>query len=413
MLNTKQYTIRKISEKSEIPKIKELFNNVFKKENVGTLAEVATDSMPGLSYHNWYVAESDIDKELVAGLAQISWDITFKNIKLKVWEQAIVGTLEKHRGKGLLTGLNKKLDENALAENVDMIIIQGIPGFYDKFGYRYSIEFENHINMQLELIEEDNKSYVEFRNALKKDIPFFIEQEKIRDDLYTIQSRRSADNWCYLMTDAKETEYSCDIWIFDYKNYSYFVKVQKEGFGEGLIVSEISENLPEILWSSLLSFLKEVAVKRGKPYIRFDLPAAGSAAKKLVESGAELTGDYGWQVKIVNPLSFLTKIKTVLEKRLSISSSADFSGIFSFWAHRKRINLHITKSVINQITIGNCDSDLEVMIPEDLFEPLVLGFHSWKELRICRPDLYSYSKEAEVLSNTLFPKEMSWLYSIW
>lgn len=406
-MDNKIYAFRNSTSK-DLENIKVTLDKVFtEEEGVGNLALVATESMPGISDNSWYLIE-DNNKKIVSLLAQVSWDIRFNDIKLNVWEQAIVGTLKEHCGNGLMTELNRQLDISARENSVDMIMIQGIPGFYNKFGYRYAIDFENHINIDLDRIKGRTKN--SFREADINDIPLFIEQEKFRKEIFSLQSYRNEKSWHYLLNDSKQTEYSSDVWIMDEK---YFVKIQKEGFGDGLIISEISEGIPLKSLKSLLSFLKLRAREREKPYIRFDLSEKGALADNLLKLGASVDSRYGWQVKIVDVVSFLNKIKPVLEVRIKNSSFNNFKGALSITISNKPLVIEINNSHINNIYYGEYENALNIILPKDLMEPLFLGYKNLKELQYIRPDLFSFDSKAIELTEVIFPKLSNWLYSIW
>lgn len=406
-MDPKNYIFRN-SKRDDLDKIEQLLNMVFtEEEGVGKLASVATDNLPGLSYNSWYLIENK--KKLVAALARVEWNISFDDIKLNVWEQAIVGTLKNHRKKGLIRELNRKLDIDANKSDIDLIIIQGIPCFYNKFGYRYAIDFENHINLKLHTIK-DKFDKNRFRLADSRDYRLFKDQESVRKDIFSIQSIRSQKNYEYILEDSKKTDYSSDIWVLD--NNFYF-KVQKQGFGDGLIVSELSEDLTSNKLDEILPFLKSLAKKDNKPYIRFDISAKTPISNILQSYGAKIEGIYGWQVKIVDRYKFLNKIKPILNRRLKSSIFKTFTGSLSLIIEGVNHILNIKDGVITRIFKSSEETQLNLTLPDDLAESLFLGFRSFDDLNYIRPDLISFENETKKLINVLFPPLNNWLYSIW
>lgn len=183
------------------------------------------------------------------------------------------------------------------------------------------------------------------------------------------------------------------------------------GFGDGLIISEISENISMEDLLNLLSFLKYKAKEGNKPYIRFNLQENSPVSKKLINLGAKCEGRYGWQVKIHNPLGFLNKIKSSLENRVLNSETKD--GIYQISFGSGAINIVIKDKKITSINSDELEANHTIFIPRDLFEPLVLGFKSFSELEYCRPDLRPFTQEGRSFINTIYPKRDSWLYNIW
>lgn len=408
----KKYNFRNLNEHDNLDKLKDLFDSVFKDEGVGDLAVVATENLPGLENEQWYVAEDVKNNRLVSGLAQVDWDLRIGNIKLKAWEQAIVGTLPENRGEGLVAKLNQMLDNDAIEKNVDLIIIQGIANYYNKYGYFYSSGLENHINIQLDKIKDLETDIATF-STTEEDIDILLEQEHIRENIYFLRSVRTKANWKYMLNESKKTEYKSDTLMFEISNIKYYIKIQFEGFGEGLIVTEFSEDLAIEHYPLFLSLLKSIAKKREKPYIRFNLSINSEITKKLIDHGAVIEGHYGWQIKIVDKICFLNKISSILNSRLSSLDIGKKDFIFSLKVNNRPINFLIENLKIKEINSNEIKSDFGAEIPTDLFNPIVLGFHHWKRLQETRPDIFPYGKETEKILDTLFPKKDSWIYNKW
>lgn len=402
------YKFRHLSNNSELEQLSDFFNSVFNSKIEGALAKRATLEMPGLNIKDWYIQE--YDKKIVSAIAKVEWNIFIDNIKLIVWEQAFVGTHEKHRGKKLISNLNNILDKDAKNAEVDFIMIQGIPDFYSKFGYRYAIEFENHLNLPLKCINDvDDKDY-KIKKGSINDYPTYVNQEDLVKNNYYIKSQRSKDVWSYQLSHNNDVPYSSEVWFID----NYFVKISRDGFGDGLIISEISENIPSSHFYVMLSFLKKIAIERGKPYLRFNIQHNSSPAKMVLKKGANFDKTYGWQVKIINIVKFLNKIKPILQGRINDSEFKNLSDFFYIIISGKYIYFTFNDGLITNISNEEPqDGNLGVHLPNDCIEPLILGFRSWKEIQYCRCDLYSFNPSSEKLVETLFPKKNSWINSIW
>jgi len=113
-------------------------------------------------------------------------------IRLKVAEMGLVGTHGEHRGRGLQKLLNREFDRTLEEEQFDLAVIQGIPGFYHKFGYHYAVAMENHIVLPLEKIPDafHNSNYT-FRLACQDDIPFLMKEDETYRSRYLVSSVRS------------------------------------------------------------------------------------------------------------------------------------------------------------------------------------------------------------------------------
>lgn len=415
-MKSHQYTLTSLKDLSELKELKDLFNEVFPEEKVGNLAETVTQFMPGMTLSNWYTTRESQTGILAAALTRLQWDILFGDIPIKVWEQAIVGTRPDHRRKGLIRSLNDQLHNEAAENSVDMLIIQGIPDFYRQFGYRYGLAMENHINLDLSKIEESGGagriSEKSFREATLEDYPLFHKEEQARDRSYLVKAHRSRENWHYYLKDGRGTEYSSETWIFSGESGESYIKIQHHGFGEGLILSEMSDTLTGSDLDAVLGFLKRKAGEMGKPYLRFNLPVEIPVSRNLVEKGAQIVDEYGWQVKIPDPFAFVEKILPVLQKRLEDAGDRS-TGELCLNMGKEVIVLSLNEGNIVRISREIPKEAWTIILPRDLFEPLILGFRTPGEIRRIRPDLTPWQEESGRLLKILFPKQISWLYNIW
>ncbi len=406
--------------------IRALLNRVFHPQRVGDLARTFFHHLPGLKKEHWFTLTQETTGEPVSSFTLIPWTWEMEGIRLEVAEMGLVGTLDTCRGQGMMTRLNHHFDTHVKAAGVDLCIIQGIPGFYHNFGYHYALEFESHLDLPLALIPApvaNNVAEFEFRRANLDDIDFLMAQDAHYRNAHTFSVFRSRDEWAYLLTHSKSTEYGSDFWIMgtEAKGPKFYARIPFEGFGNGLILSEISQDISHGGFAALMVFCKSLATDGGKPHIRINLHSKSPGGRMALAMGAAASRPYAWQIKIPDRIGFLNRITPVLEKRLE-------KGIFKNYTGQLRLDLY-TESIDlvfdqGRITIARGDRtarETVFCIPGDLFTPLILGYRSWKDLQYCRPDIFPANQylrfkpavlpdEAGVLVDTLFPPGTSWIY---
>jgi predicted N-acetyltransferase YhbS len=415
--------IRKALSENDSIQLKELLNNVFNPEKVGDLAETFFHHLPGINNNFWFLAEDRNSNKLVSSFTLIPWIWEYEGVQLKVAEMGLVGTDENYRGQGLMKLLNKEFDKTLEKESFDLGVIQGIPGFYHKFGYYYAIALENHINLPLEAIPDETSNDFNFRLATEKDIPFLMHQDEIYKSKYTVTVKRNESNWMYILSHGKTTDYGSEIWIMEDINRvsRYYFRIQFQGFANGLILSETSENINTMDIYKMFTFCKKLAIDRSKPYIRLNLHNQSSTGKQAISLGAKDCLTYGWQIKIQNKLGFLKKITPVIEKRLSNSSYCQYTGKLRLDFYQETIDISIKEGKLTAIEKGDYTSCINIFcIANDLFPSLVLGHRSWKEIQYIRPDIFPehlYTNPfagainiSGELIDIIFPKNISWVY---
>ncbi len=407
------YTFRRGISPKDAEKLRDLFTPIFHPEEVGVLAETFFNHLPGRDYRYWFLMEEKESSVPVSAFTLIPWTWMLEGIGLKVAEQGIVGTLEAHRRKGLMRTLNAEFDATVREEGFDLSIIQGIPGFYCNFGYYYAVELENHINLPLHVLPgEDAGSRFAFRMAGMDDIPYLMDEENAYREAYFIASRRSEELWRFIFTDALRTELASEFWIMEDRAHDerFYFRISLHGFGTGLIISEASEGITWPAFEGLLSFAGKLAVERGKPYVRINLPNASRVGGMAIEMGAVPGMPYAWQVKIADPARLLARLAPVLESRIAESRFRGLTGTVRIDLYRSRHDLVWDGGRLMSISPPGGEVRHTMSVGSDCFPALVLGYRSWKELRHNRPDVFPSSPETGDLVNVLFPKKISWIY---
>ena len=418
----RKYKIRRAERPEDADKLKTHFNVVFQEEEVGELAYTFFHHLPGLERRHWFIAQDRGSGEAAAAFVLIPWEWEFEGIHLSVAEMGIVGTGEKHRGQGLIRKLYKEFEAVLEEEGFDLSVIQGIPGFYHKFGYYYALSLENHIELPLHAVPEGGQKGFEFRRAKEVDIPFLMLQDEVYRKDRTISVKRDRATWEYLLTYSQETDCGSEYWIFNRGDGErYYSRIPYKGFGEGLIVSEVSENISFEGSIGLFSFCKGLAREREKPFIRLNLPSNSVPALSALHLGANQGPCYAWQVKVPSVLHFLSKISSLFEKRIAKSPFSRFTGTLHLNFYREAIDFQFEKGLLTLLPAEKETSSesFTFCIPEDLFPPLVLGHRTWRELRCTRPDIFPMGSYSAPSSNTrqtglmmdyLFPPLNGWIH---
>ncbi len=404
-----EFSIRRANSDQDAEKLKVFYNDIFHPEDVGGFAEIIFKHFPGMEKRYWFILEDEAKDQIIAAFSLIPWEWAFNGIPLKVAEMGIVGTHADYRGRGLQRILNQEFDRVLIDEGFDLAVIQGIPGFYDQFGYRYSLPLENHINLPLHIIPASEATYA-FRLATLEDIPFLMQEDESYRARYSFSAVRSKAKWRYLLAESKKTEYGSEFWIMETDDDKFYCRIPAEGFGEGFIVNEVSEGISTAALKALFAFCKEKAEEREKPYIRLNLHNEAAAAKMAVALGAKEGKPYAWQVKFPNVIRFLEHIAPVLEKRIRASAFKGYTGVFRLNFYRSKVDLVWEQGALKSIRKGDGDPDGSFTISPELFPMLALGHRDWRELRHIRPDIFPGSGESALFIEALFPKEDSWIH---
>jgi predicted acetyltransferase len=407
------YTIRRVEHPGEADELLQLFNGIFHPEKVGDFAYTLFHHFPGMKQEYWYVACDNKSGNIVSSFALLPWIWECEGVALKAGEMGIVGTHPEHRKRGLLKRLATEMSATLEEEKYDLSVIQGIPGFYHRFGYYYAVPLENHINLPLHIIKDkEEKEVFSFRLGDVKDIPFFLEQDRVYRSLYDLGCVRNELCWKYLLTKSKETEYGSDIWIMEKEKgpEKYYIRIPGQGFGEGLIVSECSEDITCEAMESVLRFCKKKALEKKLPYIRLNLHNESPLGQFARYLGVKRGTPYAWQIKIPDIPRFLKTITPVLEKRIQSSSFRNYTGTIRFDFYSFGVDCSSKGGALESVHPAKGECELVFHLPTDLVPALFLGHRSWHVFRENRPDIFPNSVKSAMLVDTLFPGIRSWIH---
>ena len=388
---------------------------VHRDEGIGKMCRRLFMYHPSTRPDDLIFVEDEGTGEVVSSLCLIPWQWRYDNVILEAGEMGIVGTLEPYRRRGLIRAQTNYFKELLMERGFDLSHIQGIPYFYRQFGYEYTIPLIGGYRIEMHQIPDpgkDIKPCFTCRPEVTADLPILRRlYDEAAQDL-TIHACRDDEIWQYLSEYTSDAETAYEGWSVEDANgkvVGYF-RIQEHGFGEGVTVYEVSRlNYDAAL--AILRYLKKLANIRKKPYIRLQLPDNCVLMQTARYHGAHDLGSYAWQIHIPDMARFLRKIGPALERRLTESP---FSGLIEeirINFYRETIALNFKNGKLTQVQkLGSAGGPIRV--PPRAAVPLMLGYRSCEELRESWPDLGMPSREA-YLMDTLFPKMVSYLYTIY
>ncbi|NGX53123.1 MAG: hypothetical protein KR126chlam5_01436 [Candidatus Anoxychlamydiales bacterium] len=328
-----------------------------------------------------------------------------------------VGTLKEYRNKGLIRLLNKRFVELLRRDEFIMSHIQGIAFFYKQFDYEYAIPLEGGFRIDPHYIEDTlvgKSQKIKFRKATKIDIPILeiiYEKSALKFDITSI---REEQIWNFLLGPALSWDPTMEIWniLDENDNITGYFRITQVGFGEGLILNEVS-NLTYVMAQAVLKKLRDLCKKYNKPFIRLNIHQNATLTKVALNLSAINLGHYAWQIKIIDLKKFVEKVSNIFEKRIKSSVFENLTEKILINLYQVAIKLNFIGGKIKNIDLVKFSKDNGLLrIPPSLFIPLVLGYYSREDLVQHHHD-FLYNKKDELLIDALFPKVDSFIYSIY
>ncbi|MFZ5915335.1 MAG: GNAT family N-acetyltransferase [Chloroflexota bacterium] len=386
------------------------FNGSIHDDSVAAMTHELIHHHPHTRPEGWLFVEDQATGQIISSLCLIPWTWRYEGVALQVGEMGIVGTREDYRHRGLVRALAARFDELLRQGDFDLSPIQGIPFFYRQLGYEYALPLEADWRLELYQSPDPPPGY-SFRQATLDDLPALMAMyDQAAADL-SIHAARDEAVWRYLFGPSLKTEVTAQTWLVldETKRRVGYYRVPEHGFGEGLIVNEVSR-LSHDAALAVLDHLKRLAVGRRKPYLRLNLPVDGTLVQVARCHGARHIGTYAWQIRLVDVGRLLGKLAPVLERRIAASPFAGLTEQVCLNLYREAFEMRFERGRLVAVESLGFKGRSGIDLPPALAAPLLLGYRSRQELAQVYPDVMVWP-EWSCLVDVLFPKVSSFIYT--
>jgi predicted acetyltransferase len=408
------FILRAVQDDSDVQRLARFNKIIHSGEDLESLVGTLIKEHPYGKRHYWLYLEETQTKKIVSSVALVPWKINFGGETLTAAELGFVGTLPDYRNRGFARICIEQFHRIVEEEGFAFSFLQGIPYYYRQFGYEYAIPLEPMFNLELAKISsQKDQSGTRFmiRRAEQSDLPHLKRLYERSMRHYEISTNRSLPVWQFLLGPSLRTEMIRDTYcVVDLKtNPVAYFRIAHHGFGEGLIVDEVSDTIKDVR-PLIMSFLKKTARERKKPYIRFNLSPKHEFVRFARRLGAEEKHVYAFQIRIGNTLRFLKAILPVLEKRISESSFSGLTGKVNLNLYKEAFLFHFHMGKIKNMDQVDANCETPIRLPPFAALQLFFGHRSILELKSIYPDVWIENDGWKVL-DILFPKLDSFLHT--
>jgi hypothetical protein len=347
--------------------------------------------------------------EVVSSLVLLPWTLRYGGVPLPVGEMGMVGTLESHRGQGLVRIQTEYFMQRLRERGCLLSLIQGIPYFYRQFGYEYAMPLEGGLRLSGRELPAPPEAAFTFRQATADDLPALQQLYDAAAQDLAVHTARDEAIWRYLLAEPAGSALRCETWLVkdaSGRAAGYF-RLPDFHFDEELAVSEVSQ----LNWDTalaMLHWLKQAAAERSKPGIRLNLPAGCTLMQAARALGAHDLGTYAWQVHVPDLAALLRAIGPVLEQRLAASPFAGLSRDLQICSYRDSISLRFEAGRLATVAASG-PAEGAINFPPLTFTPVLFGHRTVEQMRLAYPDI-SVDGSVRLLFETLFPPVASFIY---
>ncbi|NUM49329.1 MAG: GNAT family N-acetyltransferase [Anaerolineales bacterium] len=368
--------------------------------------------------------------KIVSALCTVSQTWMYEGVPFGVGRPELVATHPDYRRRGLIRMQMDIVHQWSQERGEIMQVITGIPWYYKQFGYEMALDLSGGRTAFVPHIPKLKNGQTEpftFRPATEADIPTLMEIYAHNGTLYGLTCQRNEAMWRYELNGRSEEN---------------LVRIQVSLIETpaGEVVGYLGH--PPRLWDTVLA-LNFMGLKPGISWLDV-VPATMRFAQKVGETYAaqkengkfegiyfslgrehpmydlfpntlpRVRPPYAWYVRIPDVTGFVRHIAPALERRLSNSPLAGYSGKLALNFYRSGTRLTFENGTITHVEAWQPGPDEEgdVRLPDLSFLRLLCGQKSFEELDAFMVDCSANNDSARALVHALFPKRPANVWGI-
>jgi predicted acetyltransferase len=405
----KEYALQRLLTDEDVEQNLELMRNVFIHDvNIDPFVRKLLSDHPTMKLNDFFAIKHQ--GKIVAGLNLIPLEWSVGGVLMKVAELGCVATLPEYRRQGLQRRLIRAFHKQAAEQEYDLCAIEGIPFFYRQFGYEYALPLDEETRIELDRIP-DYQGEVNVRPFTARDIPEAMRLLTECQSKFYVHSIRDERIWKMQQETGLVSADRFEGYVFekDGKTLAY-IRMSENPQNKELILREASD-IDRYVGKAILKFLRDVGRQRGLDTLLSRLSHYDSLTDQLIAlGGTERTPPYAWQIRIVNYLRILQKMKPLFESRLAASAShRNLNETLTFNFYRFIIEVSVENGKITDIREVDSTEDRAIRLNPLVFAQLLLGHRSREELEMTYPDFLIRPSHKNLI-DVLFPKLPSYIH---
>lgn len=389
-----------------------------------------------IGIHDDVAVVADKDNRIVAATLLLRMPLDYAGVLVPAGRPEIVAAHPDVRNRGFIRNIFHLIHARSAFRGDLVQGITGIPYYYRQFGYEYALTLGGHYQMPFSSIPAASATApdtITLRRATTDDVMALLM-------LYERDKRRLHNGKPMLVTSHVDATYmryaiatnqSHDPWV------PYVIESSDGTVIGSLFTNRVRFGAIEVrslttephvplyrIFDALCRQLVQVAATMTPnndstppaSEIQFWLGVDHPAYQLIARQPHQQHRPYGWYIRVDDIPTFVQHIVAPLEKRLSQSTMAGYTGTLNIDMYRSGLQLVFDKGKITAKPWKRDGAWQNMRTPgaaQAGYPPLVMlqqlfGLHSLSVLRDFYPDIYA-SHEAHQLLDTIFPKQSSWL----
>jgi len=382
---------------------------------------------PTFRTSDFTIVEDVVKGQIVSVMNLIPQTWTYAGIPFKVGRPELVGTLPEYRNRGLVRRQFEVIHRWSEQEGDQIQAITGIPYYYRQFGYEMAMNLSGGrtgYTAHIPRLTDGGSEPYRIRPAVEVDIPFISElyiagcqrslvaclrNEAIWKDELTGKGEKNVQRQVICIIETNNAE---QVGFLAHPAFTWgdTMAVLSYEIAPGFSWREVTPSVIRYLESIYAGYESEHGTKKPFGAFGFVLGEEHPIYKVIPDSLPRVRKPYAWYLRVADVPGFLRLITPELEKRLSESPMAGYTGELKITFYRDGIRMVFEKGKLVTIEawkptpVGHSG---EAAFPPHTFLQLLFGYRSLDMLKVNFVDCWTDRDEMHVLLSALFPSRPS------
>ena len=412
----------------------------------GHTYDLISGRLPGFQAGDFTIVEDASTGQIVSSLSLIPQVWAYEGIPFQVGRPEIVGTAPAYRRRGLVREQFAEVHQWSKARGDLVQVITGNPWYYRQFGYELALTLGGGrmgYGPNIPRLKAGAAETYAIRPACADDLPFIARMYDRAMARQPIHCQRSEALWRYELDGRSETNlnrktlhiieraggpgnaaaragffaltpwlWGANMWLSAYEiDFAPNAAAFAEAFAEASWL-EITPAVLRCVWSVGEGYARG----EGKTLEMFGLGlGAEHPAYALFSDCLPVARKPGaWYIRVADLPAFVRRIAPALERRLTRSALAGYTGRLRISFYRSGIALSLAEGRLEQIEAWAPTQEEwgDAAFPELTFTQLLFGYRSVEDLEYAFADCWVNDRRVASVLNALFPKRPSDIWGV-
>ncbi|HEX2913651.1 MAG TPA: GNAT family N-acetyltransferase [Chloroflexia bacterium] len=375
------------------------FNTEFHDSSAGMMVKDLLNGLhPGFKVSDFLVVV-DAQDRIISSLCLIEVLWRLGRTELRIGMPEFVATLQEYRGRGLVRKQMAVLDRWMTERGHIFGYIGGIPYYYRLFGYEYAADIPRagYLTAERHAALLEMPAGVDVRPITGEDVPALMHLAEEKNTGFDLTTDVSESAWRWFVANSDLDGSYQMLGLIALKNGQPVGSARVVGKKDNLLIHSITGNLEA--GKALVAAAMNI---QDASKLRLGVEKESTLGNWLTTLNPYYLTNYGWYLRVNDPVAAFQLLKHELEARVASSVFAGLSSELELGFYRYGIKLVFEGGKLVEVERLPGKQNPKVGIPPELLPKLLFGYRELEQLEALNPDLFC--GDDRELVKILFPR---------